>query len=148
MAWTEAKFDRSTRENYETLHFVTAIGEVEGKTLFVSGRCVGRVTYSNIPCDAQLYHEVHGALKEDHGGGFFTSQTTQVIVAFRRGDEHMQQSPQGDLFSAPPEPLAERYELGACVAERFWAPSDTICSGKERSDTAIYGSQFFYRAGS
>ena len=97
--------DRSTRENYETLHFVTAIGEVEGKTLFVSGRCVGRVTYSNIPCDAQLYHEVHGALKEDHGGGFFTSQTTQVIVAFRRGDEHMQQSPQGDLFSAPPEPL-------------------------------------------
>ena len=111
MAWTEAKFDRSTRENYETLHFVTAIGEVEGKTLFVSGRCVGRVTYSNIPCDAQLYHEVHGALKEDHGGGFFTSQTTQVIVAFRRGDEHMQQSPQGDLFSAPPEPLAERYEL-------------------------------------
>ena len=104
MAWTEAKFDRSTRENYETLHFVTAIGEVEGKTLFVSGRCVGRVTYSNIPCDAQLYHEVHG-------GGFFTSQTTQVIVAFRRGDEHMQQSPQGDLFSAPPEPLAERYEL-------------------------------------
>ena len=111
LAWTEAKFDRSTRENYETLHFVTAIGEVEGKTLFVSGRCVGRVTYSNIPCDAQLYHEVHGALKEDHGGGFFTSQTTQVIVAFRRGDEHMQQSPQGDLFSAPPEPLAERYEL-------------------------------------
>ena len=69
------------------------------------------MTYSNIPCDAQLYHEVHGALKEDHGGGFFTSQTTQVIVAFRRGDEHMQQSPQGDLFSAPPEPLAERYEL-------------------------------------
>ena len=111
LAWTEAKFDRSTRGNYETLHFVTAIGEVEGKTLFVSGRCVGRVTYSNIPCDAQLYHEVHGALKEDHGGGFFTSQTTQVIVAFRRGDEHMQQSPQGDLFSAPPEPLAERYEL-------------------------------------
>ena len=111
LAWTEAKFDRSTRENYETLHFFTAIGEVEGKTLFVSGRCVGRVTYSNIPCDAQLYHEVHGALKEDHGGGFFTSQTTQVIVAFRRGDEHMQQSPQGDLFSAPPEPLAERYEL-------------------------------------
>ena len=38
--------------------------------------------------------------------------------------------------------------LGACVAERFWAPSDTICSGKERSDTAIYGSQFFYCAGS
>ena len=116
LAWTEAKFDRSTRENYETLHFVTAIGEVEGKTLFVSGRCVGRVTYSNIPCDAQLYHEVHGALKEDHGGGFFTSQTTQVIVAFRRGDEHMQQSPQGDLFSAPPEPPAERNELdeGLC----------------------------------
>ena len=38
--------------------------------------------------------------------------------------------------------------LGACVAERFWAPSDTICSGKERSNTAIYGSQFFYCAGS
>ena len=32
------------------------------------------------------------------------------------GDEHMQQSPQGDLFSAPPEPLAERYELGVCAA--------------------------------
>ena len=40
------------------------------------------------------------------------------------------------------------WHLGACVAERFWAPSDTIYSGKERSDTAIYGSQFFYCAGS
>ena len=39
-------------------------------------------------------------------------------------------------------------DLGACAAERFWAPSDSICSGKERSDTAIYGSQFFYCAGS
>ena len=44
--------------------------------------------------------------------------------------------------------LVAKPNLGACVAERFWAPSDTICSGRERSDTAIYGSQFFYCAGS
>ena len=98
LAWTEAKFDRSTREKYEVLHFAAAIGKVEGKTLFVNGRCISPVTYSNIPCDGPRYLDVrgalkkdHGALKEDHGGGFFTSQTTQVIVAFRRGDEHMQQ---------------------------------------------------------
>ena len=84
---------------------------------------------------AQLYHEVHGALKEDHGGGFFTSQTTQVIVAFRRGDEHMQQSPQGDLFSAPPEPLAERYELGACAVGKL----TTISSGVRSFVTTTYG---------
>ena len=111
LAWTEAKFDRSTREKYEVLHFAAAIGKVEGKTLFVNGRCISPVTYSNIPCDGPRYLDVRGALKKDHGGGFFTIQKPQVSVAFGRGDEHMPQSPQGDLFSTPPGPLAERNEL-------------------------------------
>ena len=111
LAWTEAKFDRSTREKYEILHFAAAIGKVEGKTLFVNGRCISPVTYSNIPCDGPRYLDVRGALKKDHGGDFFTIQKPQVSVAFGRGDEHMPQSPQGDLFSTPPGPLAERNEL-------------------------------------
>ena len=31
LAWTEAKFDRSTREKYEVLHFAAAIGEGGGQ---------------------------------------------------------------------------------------------------------------------
>ena len=111
LAWTEAKFDRSTREKYEVLHFAAAIGKVEGKTLFVNGRCIGPVTYSSIPFDRPRYHDVPDSPKEDHGSGFFTIKMLQVSVAFGRGDERMPQSPQGDLFSAPPEPLAERNEL-------------------------------------
>ena len=38
--------------------------------------------------------------------------------------------------------------LGACAVERFWAPSYTIGSGNERSDTTAYSSQFSYGAGS
>ena len=44
LAWTEAKFDRSMREKYEVLHFAAAIGKVEGKTLFVNGRCISPVS--------------------------------------------------------------------------------------------------------
>ena len=33
------------------------------------------------------------------------------LVALGRGDEHMPPPPQGDLFTAAPEALAERYEL-------------------------------------
>ena len=55
LAWTEAKFDRSTREKYKVLHFAAAIGKVEGKTLFVNGRCISPVykmqfTWSMRPC--------------------------------------------------------------------------------------------------
>ena len=39
-------------------------------------------------------------------------------------------------------------KLGACAAERFWAPSDTIGSGNELSDATTYSSQFSYGAGS
>ena len=113
LAWTEAKFDRSTREKYEVLHFAAAIGEGGGQDAL-------RERPVHQPRDlqqhslrrAQRYLDVRGALKKDHGGGFFTIQKPQVSVAFGRGDEHMPQSPQGDLFSTPPGPLAERNELG------------------------------------
>ena len=73
------------------------------------------------------------------------------ILTIEPGDEVLMEARDGgdaliSRDSTLDELLRLDLNLGACAAERFWAPSDTIGSGNESSATTTYSSQFSYGA--